>query len=336
MKRSSRYLPLVLALALGLGLGLGAPGAGQAADKPITLSFVSFVPLASKYHFQNMKEKFINKVNERAKGELVIKVRGGPEAIPPFDLGMAVQRGTVDMANVPTGFFEGLVPGIDCSRLSDYSVEEERANGTVAYLREMYAKAGIRYVGRAEATEKGFFYLFSNKKVEKREDFKGLKLGGSTAFHGFYENLGAGATKIALPEYHSALERGVVDGVFTSLSVGVQFGLHEVSKYIVGPGIYRSNVAMICNGKKWDAIPGHLQEIITQTMEEFENGFAVFDAEQKKKELSTAAAAGSTIITLAGGEKEWLLQAANEGAWKYASDTYGAAVIDPLRKMLTK
>ena len=45
-------------------------------SKPITLNFVSFVPLADKIEYQSCKKMFIDKVNERAKGELKINVRG--------------------------------------------------------------------------------------------------------------------------------------------------------------------------------------------------------------------------------------------------------------------
>lgn len=52
-----------------------------------------------------VKENFIDKVNERAKGELAIKVRGGPEVIGSLDLGLALHKGTIQMFAIPTEFF---------------------------------------------------------------------------------------------------------------------------------------------------------------------------------------------------------------------------------------
>ncbi|MBW1804512.1 MAG: hypothetical protein JRJ85_27750 [Deltaproteobacteria bacterium] len=42
----------------------------KAAD-PITLNLVSFVPVADKVEFQTGKRMFIDRVNERSKGELI-------------------------------------------------------------------------------------------------------------------------------------------------------------------------------------------------------------------------------------------------------------------------
>ena len=80
-----------LALAIILFLVLSPITSSYAqSSKPITLNFVSFVPLADKIEYQSCKRMFIDKVNERAKGELKINVRGGPEVIRPFDLGVSV------------------------------------------------------------------------------------------------------------------------------------------------------------------------------------------------------------------------------------------------------
>ena len=45
--------------------------------RPITLSYISFIPLTN-FEFAQFKPLFIDRVNEKAKGELIINVRGGP------------------------------------------------------------------------------------------------------------------------------------------------------------------------------------------------------------------------------------------------------------------
>ena len=149
---------LVLAITLSLIL-LPLAGSYAKSSEPITLSFVSFVPLADKTEYQACKRMFIDKVNEQSRGELKIIVRGGPEVIRPFDLGVSVQRGTIDLGLVPTAFFESLVPGADSTKLSIYSAMEERKNGVYEYIAEMYKKSGLYYLGR-EATTDGFFYAY--------------------------------------------------------------------------------------------------------------------------------------------------------------------------------
>lgn len=304
-------------------------------SKPIILNFVSFVPLADKIEYQSCKRMFIDKVNERAKGELKINVRGGPEVIPPFDLGVSVQRGTIDLALVPTAFFESLVPGSDSTKLSIYTAMEERENGVYEYIAKMYEKSGLRYLGR-EATTGGFFYLFLNKPVRKKEDFKGLKYGGSTAFHGFYRRLGGSVATIPLPEYHSAMERGVVDGIATALNVGHQFGLSDASKAIIGKGFYLGTAVIPMNLKTWNGIPSHLQKVITESMMEYEKEFIPFEAKARAEMLQKIQAAGVEVIKLSPEDEKWFVDAAHEGSWEYAQQRFPGDVIPNLRAKITK
>jgi TRAP-type C4-dicarboxylate transport system substrate-binding protein len=336
MKMKRFFGPIVAFMLTVTFVMMPVVGGLAKAAEPITLSFVSFVPLANKVEFQQIKSRFIDRVNERAKGELFIKVRGGPEAIPPFNLGVSVQKGVIDMATIPTAFFDALVPGADETCMSDYTAWEERENGIYEYIRDMYKKAGLYYLGRAGATEPGFFFLYINKRAEKPADFKGLKLGGSTAFHGFYRELGASIATLAIPEYHSAMERGVVDGVVTSLPVGIQFGLHEISKYLILPSFYRATPALPINLKKWNSLPKHLQDLMTECMAQFEKEFSAFEKEERASDLKRVEAAGVEIIRYPPDMAKWFLNAAAEGAWKNAQKRFPGDVIPKLKERITK
>jgi len=313
-----------------LGSGFAKPAG------PITLNFVSFVPLAHEVEFKFLKREFIDKVNERAKGKLIIKVRGGPEVIAPFNLGIAVQKGTIDISTIPTAFFESLVPGADSTKLSIYTAAEERKNSIYKYIQGMYKKAGLHYLGRGEATTPEYFIVFIHKRIAKPEDFAGLKLGGSTAFHGLYKRIGASVTTLAIPEYHSAMERGVVDGVATSIYVGFVYGLHEVTKYIIGHGFYRSTVSMVVNLKSWNRLPKNLQGLVTECMAEFEKTFMPYEVKQKKLALKKAEAVGVEVLWFPPKMAKWFMECANEGSWDYAKKRFPGDVIPKLRERITK
>ena len=128
MKMKRSFGPIVVFMLTVMLIMMPVIGGLAKAAEPITLSFVSFVPLANKVEFQYIKSRFIDRVNEQAKGELFIKVRGGPESIPPFNLGVSVQKGVIDMATIPTAFFDTLVPGANETCMSDYTAWEEREN----------------------------------------------------------------------------------------------------------------------------------------------------------------------------------------------------------------
>ncbi|MCX8021312.1 MAG: TRAP transporter substrate-binding protein DctP [Syntrophorhabdaceae bacterium] len=302
--------------------------------KPITLNFVSFAPAANVVEFQHIKKEFFDRVNQIAKGRLVINVKGGPEVIPPFNLGIAVKNGTIDMACIPNAFFEDLVPGIGVTHLSPFSAAEERKNGVYEAINELYRKAGLFYLGRGEATEHGYFIMFLNKPVEKPADFKGLRLGGTTSFHGQYRELGAVASTLQTTEYNTAMERGTVDGLSTSLYIAMAYGLQGVTKYVIQPGFWRSSVAIPINLAKWNTIPSDLQKLLIHEMAAYEAKFAPYELEQRNAFLKKFTGAGPKIINLAPDVAKWFVDASTEGAWKYAEERQPGEAMAKMKQLL--
>ena len=338
MKKGKSLIAIVTILLLTL-VFVTLPLSGGCAPKPaevITLDFVTFTPLANVIEWEPFKRDFVDVVNEQAKGELFINVRGGPEVIAGYDLGVAVQKGTIDIATMPTAFFESLVPGCNETCLSDYTAWEEREVGIYEYIVEMYEKAGLYYLGRPEASKPHYFHLYVNKRIEKPEDFAGLKFGGSTAFHGHYKRLGAKVTTLAIPEYHSAMERGVVDGVDTSIFMGMTIGLQEVSKYLIGHGFFRCTVALPVNLDTWNQIPKHLQELMIETMAEFEKKYHAFEDEQHTVFLKKHEEAGVELLYFPPDMEEWFIECAVEGLWEYSVERFPGDVIPQLREKITK
>ncbi len=335
MKRKRTLIFLVLGLVLAYGF-IMVPLPAGAQDKPITLNFVSFAPAANAVEFQYIKKELFDKINKLANGRLIINVKGGPEVVPPPNLGKSVKMGMIDMACIPNAFFEDLVPGIGVTHMSPFTAAEERKNGVYDAINELYKKAGMFYLGRGEATEPGYFIMFLNKPVEKQADFKGLKLGGTTSFHGQYRGLGAVATTLATTDYNTAMERGVVDGLVTSAYIAMAYGLQSVSKYVVQPGFWRSSVSLTVNLAKWNKIPPDLQKMMINEMAAFEEKFAPYELEQRNLFIKKFSDAGAKVITLSPEVAKWFVTASTEGAWKYAQERQPGDAIPKMRQLFMK
>src|SRR6185436_4903283 len=63
----------------------------------VTLRAVS--AFAEKTTYARGFEKFIDRVNASGKGQVQINYIGGPKAMPPFEVGKALQGGVIDIAN---------------------------------------------------------------------------------------------------------------------------------------------------------------------------------------------------------------------------------------------
>ncbi|MBI1207153.1 MAG: C4-dicarboxylate ABC transporter substrate-binding protein [Azospirillum sp.] len=110
--------------------------------------------------------------------------------------------------------------------------------------------------------------LFSKMPIRTLEDFKGKKLrvhNPQTA--ALMEAIGAKPAPLPLSEVPPALERGVIDGVFTSVCYGNGQEYWRLAKYVqnwkIGP---ITGWVIIINKDVWDSIPETLRTAIRKEM----------------------------------------------------------------------
>lgn len=136
--------------------------------------------------------------------------------------------------------------------------------GGIEMARKDYARFGLMYVAPIQT---GPNYAHCVKPLRKFEDWKGLKCrypGGMIAE--IYKK--AGASVIILPggEIYTAMATKVVEfGEYIGHAMNMELGLHEVGKYIIGPGRMHQPVdlqAFIMNKKSWDKLPADLQRLL--------------------------------------------------------------------------
>ena len=333
MKKSILFVIVVL-VAGGLVFGGLTLKPAMAAGK-ITLNLVGYVPKMN-LSYRGWIPLFVDKINKRAKGELFINPRGGPEVIRPFDLGKAVSKGTMDMAFVPSGFYGGVVPGADTNRLSTMTVEEERAAGMYDHMRDIHAKAGIYYVGRQQPIRGEYFFVCLRKPVKSKEDFKGLKIGGSPSFLAFFKALGATPVKASLKEYYPSVERGVFDGNIVGLNVYVATGEYEVAPYVIDHFFYKATPTVIMNLKKWNSLPDHLKKLVTEVQIETEKAWPdVFD-EETAMLRAKATKGGAKFIKLPPDVGKWYFDTAYSAGWADDAKKYPASSMEKFRKIFKK
>jgi TRAP-type C4-dicarboxylate transport system substrate-binding protein len=285
------------------------PSRGVSAER-ITLNWASMLPKTSTETVAYQKV-FIEKINEKAKGQLVINYRGGPDVIGQFDLGAAVQKGIIDIATVSVGFYEALVPGNGAAMLSELTPQEERKPG-------------------------GAFFCYTRKKVTSQKDFQGFRIGCSTGSRAAVEGWGATVTNVKIADYYNAMERGLVDAVCgVPLDVWVSLGAHEVTKYVIDHPYYVSTAVAIMNLNNWKKLPKNLQDLLTETMVEYEKEKEV--QEQKTRDEARQKMINTKIefYKLAPAVADWYVSTAYKAAWDYQQNRF-PEVTPKLRELLIK
>jgi TRAP-type C4-dicarboxylate transport system substrate-binding protein len=305
-------------LALIIGVAAAQPVLGQQKVEPITLNWASFVP-GTHPETVAVQKGFMNKAVELSKGRLAFKFRGGPETISLVDLTKATQSGLVDFSINLSGFAETVAPGVGGIILTRISLDEERKNGTYEYVDQLCNKGGLHYMGRGAPTfDHQFFNLFLNKKVEKPQDFKGLRLGTATAARALVEGWGAVPVNLLLTDYYTAMERRTVDGVASSpVSNWVNLGCQAVTKYLALPGYLQTSVFVAMNLNTWNKLPPDMQQVITAAMVHSEKVSGEFWAEEKAKGMQKLKEAKVEVYNLPPDTAKWLLDTAYDATWAY-------------------
>jgi TRAP-type C4-dicarboxylate transport system substrate-binding protein len=290
---------------------------------PIKLGAVSALPsMVDPFKPLSM---WIEKVNKRSKGELIIEYKGGAEVVAPPDQAMAVKKGIIDISMTFAAIYEGLVPGVKAMVLSQVYPWEERENGAFALLQDVHAKAGLYYLGRGYFHPKpgGFFWIWSRPKIEKPADFAGKRIGGiSPAANPFIQALGASPKVMDLSEAYTALERGVIDCFWIAFTDIVPTGLAKVLPYCIDHGWYSDNNTFIINMKVWNRLPKNLQKVMTDSMIEVERetvkvSEGVFGGHRKGM-----LDAGMTFIKFSPADAKKYLDTAYNAGWADVKGKY--------------
>jgi len=260
---------------------------------------------------------FIEKVNQRSGGKLKIEWVGGPEVVKTFDQVHAVKSGTIDMnLYYPFGYMKPLMPEAWCKGLTELAEWEERKSGAFELWSEIFEKrVNAKYLGRFHSLLP--FKVFCNKKIEKVEDFKGMKIRVMPLYIPFVKAMGASPVTISPDEIYTSMERGVVDG-FMWPNVGViSWGLQEVTKFVIDPGVFQMEPATMINLDKWKKIPKDMQGLLMEIMKDMELIGSMRNSMIEAKEDAVRKKAGMKTIQLSAEEAEKFRKICYDETWKF-------------------
>jgi TRAP-type C4-dicarboxylate transport system substrate-binding protein len=152
--------------------------------------------------------------------------------------------------------------------------------------------------------------IFTNKKITKLADFKGLRIwGGASVFKEICDPLGATAVIMSTPDVYLALQRKTIDAAVNSWTTGVAaWKWHEVTKYAIDISImsgWHCNVVM--NKKSWEKVPADVRTKWKELFPKYTMKVAaVFDGVDAKMREKVIQAPGIELIEFPADEKQKL------------------------------
>ena len=254
---------LVLVCVMLSGLIYG----GVALGEELALRGVCFLPKNHPLAAQTVV--WVDEINKAMAGKVKINYVGGPEVIPGMQQAEALRNGVIDVAFVPTAYYQNMFPEGVAFTLSKLSPAEERAPGGFYDLMvERHKKVvNAMYLGRWLWSP---FYLWTKTEVKTPADLKGQKMRTSALYDRFMQKLGIAPVTIPSSDTYTALERGTVDGFgFPLMGPGKQ-GWTKVVKYIIDHPFYNQNCTILLNLDKWNKIPAEDQKKILEITAAYE------------------------------------------------------------------
>lgn len=287
-------------------------GAEKDKEETITIKAASAYPeneiLAQGYFI------FEKLLNEKSDGRIKLDYVGGPETIPPFELGEALRTGVVDMMINAGAYYADQVPEALALSYSELTTKEENEGEAIKYLNEIHnEKLNAQLISRM--SEIGF-NLFTKEPVTKIEDLKGKRIRGSATYRAVIETVDGQIVSMPGAEIYTALERGIIDG-YGWISNGItDSGLHEHTSSIIGPSFFRADIVLAFNLDTWNKIPKDLQDIIYEAAYESEVGLHEVREEYEEREAAVFKEAGIEYVDF-GDE---FLEDSYDNAWEWLID----------------
>lgn len=283
----------------------------------LTINAVHFTPAQASYAKSFMK--YVEKVNQRGKGIIQIKVRGGPEIIPFTQQGEAQKNGLIDMIDFPAGPYLNLVPEGEVFSATKKKPWELRANGGFALINEIYARKGNAYV-LAHVDGGAGFHIFANDEPARTPDggvdFSKLKIRSAALYREFLESLGASVVVQGPGEVYTSLERGLVNANCYTVLGYQSFGWNKFTKYRIDPGFFQTDVLISMNKTKWDSLPEAAKRILQDVALEYERESYEANLKGTDEEGRQMIAGGMKVVELTGAARAAYLEKASRVSWE--------------------
>lgn len=279
-------------------------------------------------------DAFVQRVNERGKGQVRIGSVVGPEAVPANQQPRALKDGLVDIVAAPPSYFENLVQGLGGLSAARVTTQQMRENGTFQAVNElMKGPANARMIGLYAGDIP--FYIFSNREVRDLQGFKNLRLRTTNTVKAFFEKLGAQPLQVGRGEIYTALERGVVNGYSNINSELFTSGWIEVVKYRIGPGFYSPNIAIFINAKRYDGLNAEQKAVLDEAGIYVEGPPTQAMVKEEEQAIERAVKEKNfTVIDLSPADREKFLDLAYESTWAEITQR-APAFADKLKPLLT-
>ena len=240
-------------------LNIGSPPASVAAEPEITLTWSDYA--APGYDQLNYIYHYIDRIKEETNGRVEIKLYPAQQLVKALQQYEALMQGTIDMCNFTPVYYAGKIPILCLSSESSYWEPGDSVvitSRTAKMIDKVLSRDGIKFMGWS--TELPPMCVPGAKIFRKASDFKGLKIRAPGKATKVINAWGGTGVSIPASELYMALQKGVVDGAFTTIGTVEGTHLWEVIDAITFTRNGGSPQLVCMNREKWNSLPEDIKK----------------------------------------------------------------------------
>ncbi|MFH1625287.1 MAG: TRAP transporter substrate-binding protein [Pseudomonadota bacterium] len=341
--RSKRtiWLTVVGLCILSLLVGAWVAPPLEAKEKEITLIWATYYPPSYVLPGKPYAPigDFVDNVNKLGEGKVKINAYWSGELLDARQLIPGLQRGTADIIGQTGTYTTGAWPVMAFAELpffwrsTESYCEHMKMGGDIRNIvdEEMERKHGMKLIAFATITLEPLW--LGNKRVEKPEDLRGLKIrsagiGQAWALKAF----GAAPIGMVSAEMYEGMSRGTIDGLLTVPGTIYARKLYEVTKYCLDGSFAADSIAVVMKKEKWDALPRDVRDIITKAVKIFEEELPSYDLKRREEYFAEFRKGGMEIAKLSPEGEEAFRTVARK-AWENYAEKVGPELAEKIFKL---
>ncbi len=330
-KFKSKAFAAFVALLVFVLVGCSGEDTDKAYGESETIKLRAATGLSTQHAWwANSMVPWMERVEELTDGQVVFESFTGGELVSVPDEADAVLDGTVDVALVLPIYEPDQYPMAEVTMLplshSDTFIASnawKKLLESDVELAEGKTYSEMQFSGFKVfpiSTTQEYSISTTGKEFITANDIKGTSLRTPSRIHEVYAGE-TGINSVTMPavEMYDALSRGTFDGSFYSIADWSGYGFQDLFKYtITGVNFGHFNAFIGMSKEKWESLPEHVQQAMTQANEEIFTPGAQEWVDRSEKAITANKEIGGQFVDFStlNADVQEHFHKGMEGTWK--------------------